>query len=155
MGNCKPVEITNASFNFCKYSIAATLWFSIIFRSIGLLCFAIVILVFSAILGVNRAPLIVLYRKTIEYFIPSAKIYVNENAVRFAHIIGAIFGVIGVVLILYVDSLIGWIFIGLLAILKTSGAMGFCGAMKLYDCLNNSNGQCCRVGKKIKGSMER
>lgn len=39
---------------------------------------------------------------------------------------------------------------GILALLKSSAAFGFCGAAKLYTCLNNTEGECCRTGKKIK-----
>lgn len=152
MKTIKPVNIHRNAFNFCKYTIAFLLFISILLQSKIILISVFVILVLSMIFRVARAPLVLLYSLTIEKKFPSPLIMIDENAVLFAHTIGAIFALIALVLIFFVNPLAGWIVTFILALLKTSGAFGFCGAMKLYSCLNNPNGTCCRVGKKIKES---
>jgi len=146
----KPVEIPIGAFNFCKYSIASMLWISLIFKSKELLIAVFCILLLSAYLKVRNAPLVFLYKYSIDKVIPSKKIILDESAVWFAHLVGAAIAAGALIFMHYINPLVGWILVWLLAILKTSGALGFCGAMKLYGCLNNPAGQCCRVGKKIK-----
>lgn len=150
MKGYKPVEIPEGAFNFCKFTIAILLWCSLILQSKVLLVFSFLILVLSAILKVRRAPLVFLYANTFDRLFKSKIVLIDENAVRFAHIVGAVFSGIALVFLYFINPLAGWIVTGILAVLKTSGALGFCGAMKLYGCLSNPNGTCCRVGKKIK-----
>ncbi|MDF2890608.1 MAG: hypothetical protein K0R80_975 [Clostridia bacterium] len=150
MKEYRPVEVSNGAFNFCKYGIATLLWLSIIVQSKLLVGICFAILVLSAIFKVKKAPLVMLFTRTADYFIKSKRIILDERAVRFAHIVGAVFSGIALIFLYFIHPLTGWIITGILALLKTSGAMGYCGAMKLYSCLNNPNGQCCRVGKKVK-----
>ncbi|HEY5586253.1 MAG TPA: DUF4395 family protein [Ruminiclostridium sp.] len=150
MKECKPVEIPNGSFNFCKYTISALLWGSLIMQSKMLVILCFVILVFSALLKVEKAPLVFLYTNTVDKLFPSKRIILDENSVWFAHMVGAAFSGAALVFLFFIHPITGWIITGILALLKTSGALGFCGAMKLYGCLNNPNGKCCRVGKRIK-----
>ena len=150
MKEYRPVEISSGAFNFCKYGIATLLWLSVITQSKLLVIIAFVILVLSVLLKVRRAPLVLLYNYTADKFIKSKRIILDEQAVRFAHIVGAVFSGTALVFLYFINPLTGWIITGILALLKTSGAMGYCGAMKLYSCLNNPNGQCCRVGNKVK-----
>lgn len=150
MKEYRPVEISSGAFNFCKYGIATLLWLAVIMQSKILVIISFVILGFSVILKVRRAPLVLLYIFTAEQFIKSKSIILDEGAVRFAHIVGAVVSGIAILFLYYINPLIGWIITVILALLKTSGAMGYCGAMKLYSCLNNPNGQCCRVGKRVK-----
>ena len=150
MKEYRPVEISSNAFNFCKYGIASLLWISIILQSKLIVILVFAILIISAILKVRRAPLVLLYTFTIDKLIKSKRIILDERAVRFAHIVGASFSGVALVFLYFLNPLTGWIITSILAVLKTSGAMGYCGAMKLYSCLNNPNGQCCRVGKKVK-----
>jgi len=150
MKEYRPVEISSGAFNFCKYGIASLLWLSIIVQSKLLVIIVFAILVLSVLLKVRSAPLVLLYTFTADKFIKSKRIILDERAVRFAHIVGAVFSGVAIVFLYFINPLAGWIMTGLLALLKTSGAMGYCGAMKLYSCLNNPNGQCCRVGKRVK-----
>jgi hypothetical protein len=152
MKEYRPVEVPGGSFGFCKYTIAALLWLSLVLRSGELLLFCFAILALSAALGVRRAPLVVLWTRTADRLFPSSPVILDENAVRFAHIVGAVISLLALVLLHYFHPVAGWITVGALALLKTSGAAGFCGAMKLWSCLNNPNGTCCRVGKRIKKS---
>jgi hypothetical protein len=150
MKEYRPVELSSGAFNFCKYGIASLLWLSIIIQSKLLVGIVFAILVLSIIFKVRRAPLVVLYTFTADRFIKSKRIILDERAVRFAHIVGAVFSGAALVFLYFINPMTGWIITGVLAVLKTSGAMGYCGAMKLYSCLNNPNGQCCRVGNKVK-----
>lgn len=154
MKEMKPVNIRNGAFTFCKWTIAALLWGGLLLQNMWLVVTCFIILVLSILLKVSRAPLVFLYTHTVEKFVPSRLIVVDENAVRFAHVVGAVFAAVALILFHLVSPLAGWIVTGLLAILKTSGAFGLCGAMKLYTCLSNPNGQCCRTGRKIKSHIQ-
>lgn len=155
MKEYKPVEIPNASFVFCKVTVPLLLWIALIAQSRPTLIVCFGILLLSALLKVRRAPLVFLYTRTIDRLFPSRTVIVDESAVRFAHTVGAAFS-LAALLCLYAGlPLAGWIITGLLALLKTSGAAGFCGAMKLYGCLNNPNGTCCRAGKTVKKIRDR
>lgn len=153
MKPCKPVELPSGAFNFCKYTIALLLWVSIVIKSKELVLICFVILVLSALLKVRKAPLVFLYTQTFNHLIKSKPVILDENSVWFAHTVGAIFSGVALVFLYFLNPIIGWIITGILAVLKTSGAFGFCGAMKLYGCMNNPNGNCCRVGKKIKNQQ--
>ena len=150
MKECRPVDIPNGAFNFCKYTISLLLWAALIIQSKTILIICFGILVLSAILKVKKAPLIFLYTITLERVFPSKQIILDESAVRFAHTAGVVFSAAALVFLYFIHPLTGWIITAVLALLKTSGALGFCGAMKLYSCLNNPNGKCCRVGKKVR-----
>lgn len=150
MKEYRPAELPNGAFNFCKYTIAVLLWGSLLLqnRLLVVICFAILVL--SAILKVKRAPLVFLYTYTLDKIFPSKRIILDENAVWFAHIVGGLFSGVALVFLYVIHPFTGWVLTGILALLKTSGALGFCGAMKLYGCLTNPNGKCCRAGKKMK-----
>ena len=150
MKECRPVAVPHAAFNFCKYTVASIFWLSLIFQSRVLVIVVFFILLLSALLKVKNAPLVFLYTHTINKLYPSKSEILDENGVRFAHIVGTIISGIAILFLYFIHPLTGWILTGVLAILKTSASFGFCGAMKLYGCLNNPNGQCCRVGKKVK-----
>ena len=147
---CRPVEISNGAFSFCKYTIALLLWASLLMQSKIMLLLCFIILMLSVLLKVKNAPLVFLYSSTLDKFLPSGRVVIDENAVRFAHIVGSIFSGAALIFLYFIHPLTGWVITLILAILKTSGALGFCGAMKIYGCLNNPNGTCCRVGKKVK-----
>lgn len=150
MNECRPVAVPQAAFNFCKYTMALIFWFSLIFHSKLLVILGFLILVLSAILKVKKAPLVFIYTYTIDKLFPSKKEILDEKAVYFAHMVGATMALIGLLFLYFIHPFTGWVIIGILAFLKTSASFGFCGAMKLYTCLNNPNGKCCRVGKKVK-----
>lgn len=152
MKGYKPVEISVGSFGFCKYSVAFLLWIALILQSKVLVLVFFIIMVTSALLKVRNAPLVFLYSHTADKIIQSKQAILDENAVWFAHTVGAVVSGTALVFLYCLHPLTGWIVTGVLAILKTSGALGFCGAMKLYGCLNNPNGTCCRAGRKIRNS---
>lgn len=150
MKECRPVTIPHGAFNFCKYTMAIIFWAALLLQSKLLVLLGFIILLLSAILKVKNAPLVFLYTYTIDKLFPSKKEIVDENAVYFAHKVAFIMSGIALIFLYFISPLIGWILTGVLAFLKTSASFGYCGAMKLYGCLNNPNGQCCRVGKKVK-----
>ena len=150
MKECRPVAVPQAAFNFCKYTMALIFWLSLIFHSKLLVILGFIILVLSAILKVKKAPLVFIYTYTIDKLFPSKKEILDEKAVYFAHMVGASMALIGLLFLYFIHPFTGWVIIGVLAFLKTSASFGFCGAMKLYVCLNNPNGKCCRVGRKVK-----
>lgn len=150
MKECRPVSVNRAAFNFCKYTVASIFWLALIFQSKLLVIFGFSILLLSAMLKVKNAPLVFLYTYTINKIFPSKNEILDEKAVCFAHIVGATMSGVALLFLYFIHPLTGWILTGILALLKTSASFGFCGAMKLYGCLNNPNGQCCRVGKRVK-----
>ncbi|MCB2291191.1 DUF4395 family protein [Clostridium sp. CS001] len=150
MKECRPVAVSHCAFNFCKYTMAAIFWLSLMLHSKLLVVLGFSILILSAILKVKNAPLVFLYTHSIDKLFPSKKEILDEKAVCFAHIVGSVMSGISLLFLFFIHPLTGWILIGILAVLKTSASFGFCGAMKLYGCLTNPNGQCCRVGSKVK-----
>jgi len=155
MKECRPVSVPHAAFNFCKYTMATIFWVALILQSKVIVAVGFTVLLLSAILKIKKAPLVFFYTHTIDRLFPSKKEILDENAVYFAHIIASIMSAIALIFLYYLHPLTGWILTGILAFLKTSASFGFCGAMKLYGCLNNPNGQCCRVGKKVKQCKNR
>lgn len=148
MSAYKPVTISKGAFAFCRYSIAIMIWIALLFQIKGLVVITFVILLFSYILKVERAPLVFLYTVTIDKLVPSDKELVDEKGIRFAHLVGTIFSGLCCLLLFYSPSPIGWVVTFLLAILKTSAAFGFCSALKLYTCM--TSGTCCRVGRFVR-----
>lgn len=145
MAEFKPVTITVGSFAFCRYTVAILLWLSIILQRKELVIAVCVIMLLSVLLKVRRAPLVVLYRYTIDLIWPSKPVVVDEKGMRFAHMVGFVGSLLCIAVLYWGRPLAGWILTGLLAVLKTSAALGYCSALKIYSCMNN--GTCCRVGK--------
>ncbi len=150
MKEIRPVTVRKNAFGFCKYSMALLLWLGLGLQNIILVIVVFGLLLMSAILKVEKAPLVLIYSLSIERLRPSNDIMVDQNAVYFAHLVGCIIAGVAVFLNLLGYGFLAWIVVGVLAILKTSGAFGKCGAMKLYACMNNPNGTCCRFGSKLK-----
>ena len=146
MAGLKPVTISNSAFNFCKYTIAIMLWTSLLLKNEILVGIAFAILLISAIVKVEKAPLILLYHNILDKILKYKEIVVEENSICFAHTFGAIIAAVALLLMQFVNPMAGWITVGVLAFLKSIASFGFCGAAKLYTCLNNPNGKCCRGG---------
>jgi hypothetical protein len=77
----------------------------------------------------------------------------NVKAMRFAHILGSILSGACVVLLYSGLNYAGWILTGILAVMKTISALGFCPASKLYVCM--SSGGCCSLSRKISNTKEK
>ena len=148
MAEFKPVTITAGSFAFCRYTVAVLCWLSIILQMKELVIAVCAIMLLSVLLKVRRAPLIVLYRYTIDKIWPSKPVVVDEKGIRFSHLVGLCFSLLCILVLYFGRPIAGWILTGLLAVLKTSAALGYCSALKIYSCMNN--GTCCRVGKMVR-----
>lgn len=149
MTTIKLVSVSYVAFLFCRISLATLLWISFIFQLKWLVCIVFLIFLFSAILKVGRAPMILLYSCTFDLILPSKKVMLDENAMRFVHFLGAFMAFITLVLLYFIYAPVGWGFLFFFAILKTVSALGYCPASKLYSCAL-SNGKCCSILKGTK-----
>ena len=150
MKSIKPVSVSRGAFAFCRYSLAVIPWVALIFHIKWLILLGLAILLFSAILKVGKAPMIVFYNLTFNKIFKSADTILDENAMFFAHIFGTILFAIAAILLYYVNDKTGWIFVAFIAVAKTIGALGFCAAGKMYTCMNNSSGNCCKFSKMLR-----
>lgn len=146
MTRYKPVTISKEGFAFCRLGLTAILWLSLALHSKLLLLFVFIVLLLSAILKVQRAPMIVLYDQTIGRLRKSKEVIVNEAAMRFAHFTGAFFALVCLLLLQFGNQRIGWAAVFLFAIIKSISALGFCPASKLYECA--TGGSCCTIRRK-------
>jgi hypothetical protein len=143
------VPVPKNAFAFCRYSLAILLWLAFFLRTThplvaeGALITCATILALSAILTVQRAPMVALYTHTIDRAYPSQKVMLDVNAMRFAHILGTVLVGLPVALLHAGQPRMAWSILFFVAIAKTAGAMGFCAASKLYACANGG-GACCR-----------
>jgi hypothetical protein len=147
-------EITSVSrggFLFCRIGLTILIWIGFFLRIKEIILLSVFFLLFSAILTVKRAPMILIWDYTFGLLIKTKKEILNINAMRFAHSLGAIFSGIGLILIFSPIENIGWGFIGVFALIKTISALGFCPASKIYKCASNG-GSCCTISKKLRGS---
>lgn len=146
MTRYKPVPVSKGGFAFCRLGLTALVWLSLALHSKPLLLLVFVMLLLSAILKVQHAPMIVLYDRTIGRLRKSPEVILNENALRFAHAMGSVFGFACLALLYLADERIGWAGVFLFALLKSVSAFGFCPASKLYECA--TGGSCCAFVKK-------
>ena len=146
--------VPKKGFAFCRYSIALLFWLTDIFlffniRWLIFIPFGIMLL--SGILGVKRAPLIMIYKLLFDRSEKGETEVLNVSSIRFAHFVGSAFSFI-VILFLFVFKvdIVAYIFLGILTILQTIAALGYCSAQKLYECQVLGK-NCCNLGKKIRG----
>lgn len=133
------------AFVFCRYSVAALIWVALLLQSIEVLLAVFVILALSALLTVRRAPMIVLWTTTLGHAFPSEEDVLDIKAMRFAHGMGAMMALIGLSMVWHANPF-AWYFVGAFAVLKTTSALGWCPAYKLWGCL--SKGGCCALTGK-------
>ena len=133
------------AFIFCRYSIAALIWVALLFQNIWVLLAVFVILALSFALTVRRAPMIMLWTWTLARIFPSEEDVLDINGMRFAHGMGAMLALIGLSLVWHGNPFAWW-FVGVFAILKTTSALGWCPAYKVYGCLKS--GGCCALTAK-------
>lgn len=153
MAKFKPATISNGSFVFCRASVAILLWISILLQLKWLVAVVFFIMILSAIFKVEKAPLILVYKYTLEKVKPSNNVIVDETGIYVSHLVGGIFAGFCLLLLYFKENPWGWIVTALFAILQTSAAFGFCSALKLYTCM--AGGNCCRFGKYAKKVKER
>jgi len=146
MTKYKPVEISKNAFAFCRYGVAVLVWLALIFQVKWLIILAFLILAFSVILKVQKAPMIVFYNFLFSKVIKSKEEILNETAMRFAHATGTILSLICLLFLYFINAYVGWVLVFGFAILKTVSAFGVCPASKLYECMGNDT--CCVFAKK-------
>lgn len=143
------VRTKKQSLSFCKYTIAGLLWLAVITDSISLVYLVFAILLVSALVGVQKAPLVVLFNLTFARWLKTEEVYINRYSMRFAHFFGAGFCVLILVTHYTLAPLVPLVLTGILAVLQTVASFGYCSAQKLYECVV-CNSNCCRVGKKVR-----
>lgn len=146
--------VPKKAFAFCRYTIALLLWITVITMFLNIKWFIFIpfsIMLLSGILTVKRAPLIMLYKLLFDRKGKGETDVLNVNSIRFSHYVGASFALI-VILFIYIFkiNIVAYIFLGILTILQTIAAFGYCSAQKLYECLVLGK-NCCNLGKKIRG----
>jgi hypothetical protein len=140
----KIASVSNGGFIFCRVSIALLIWLAYIFGSYILLSLVLIILLFSALLTVKNAPMILIWDYTLGRIFKSKKVVLELDAMRFAHSLGTLFALVCLIL-WYINPRIGMIATLMFAIIKTISTAGFCPASKLYSCVSNSG--CCMLKK--------
>lgn len=135
---------------FCRTTIALMLLAGSLLGNVYVIIAAVVIMLASGILGVDKAPLIVLYKVLFSKMIKPKKEVECVDSIRFSHFVGTAFGATGALLIFVGWCLAGWILIYVLTALQLIAMFGFCSAKKLYECLILGK-NCCNLGKRIKG----
>ena len=146
--------VPKKAFAFCRFTICILFWVTsiLLFFNIRWMIFVpFIIMLLSGILTVKRAPLIVLYKLLFDRNGKGETDVLNVNSIRFSHYVGATFSLI-VILFLYVFKvdIVAYIFVGILTLLQTIAAFGYCSAQKLYECLVLGK-NCCNLGRKIRG----
>lgn len=141
------VNVPSAAFTFCRYSVAIIIWIALFLRLEWLVSIAFLILLVSALVGVEYSPMILIYSYTLDKIFTSKKELLNKKAMRFAHSLGTILAGIAVLLLYTGVEKVGWGFVFFLAIMKTISAVGLCPAYKLYEC--TTSGGCCSFSKKL------
>lgn len=143
----KAAAIPKGAFIFCRYGVAVMLWLSYFMRAEWLLLAALAAFVLSAAFTITKAPMILLYKLTIEKLVRTRVEFVNVQAMQFAHILAAMLTLSCVLLMHLAGAEAGWRAVLILAALKSISALGFCPASKLYECATGDS--CCTfLGKK-------
>ena len=148
--------VPKKGFAFCRYTIAILLWITdiLLFFNIKWMIFIpFGIMLLSGILTVRRAPLIMLYKVLFDRKGKGETDVLNVSSIRFSHYVGSFFCLI-IILFLYIFKidLVAYIFLGILTVLQTIAALGYCSAQKLYECLVLGK-NCCNLGKKLRGGQ--
>jgi len=149
----KIAQIESAGFLFCRIGLMILIWVAFLLKIKWLVALSFLILLLSAILTINYAPMILIWRYTFGLLFKGQKEILNVSAMRFAHSAGTVLSGICLLVLYFGSEQIGWILVGIFAIMKTISALGFCPASKLYVCM--SNGTCCAFSKKIKDMQKK
>lgn len=142
------VMISKNGFALCRFGVAGMVWYSVIDKTPYGLFAAFLILSISALLGVEKSPLIVL-AQSIEKLLnnDSIKISLHRKGMRFAHTAGTLLSGISL-MIWFFFPFAGWLATICFAILKSVSAVGLCPAERLYRCATSDS--CCTFVKRWK-----
>lgn len=137
------VPIPRSAFAFCRISLTVILWLALCLNSVWLVVLVFSILTVSVLLKIQRSPMIVLYRQTVLRLWPAQRYeMLDVPAMRFAHLLGTMMS-LAVILAMLASVSAGWYCLMAFCILKTTSALGFCPASKLFVCMRN--GGCCAL----------
>jgi len=89
------------------------------------------------LLMIQRSPLVMLYKVTIERIWPSRPVEVDAKGLRFANGLGLLLSVVCLVILYFGIPMVGWILTGFFAVFKTVSALGYCPGLKLYDLIRS------------------
>jgi hypothetical protein len=148
MRKIQPISISSGGFNTCKYSVAVILIAAILLPQyrITLVALSTVILTLSALLGVEKAPMILLFDWSLGRIFKTKSVMLDRKGMRFAHSLGAVLNAV-TLLFLILFPTVGFVLLMLTAALKTVSAVGYCSGLKLYQCMNNDT--CCSTSKSV------
>lgn len=150
----QPVTISSDAFLFCRYGVAALLWVALIFQLPWLTGLTFGIFLISAVVGVQHAPMIWLYTKTVGRFFKKRPVsVVDVHDIRFVHRLAAAFNGLIVALYLLGFSTAAWVILIIFVLLKTISAFGYCPASKLRNCVLGGSSGCCSLTKKACGTI--
>ena len=139
------VQVPRPAFAFCRISLTVILWVALYFHSVWLVAAVFTILGLSVISKVQRSPMIQLYQQTILRLFPTQHyVFLDVPAMRFAHAMGAAMAFAVIVTMLAAPQA-GWYCLAGFCVLKTTAALGFCPASKLFVCMRK--GGCCALTK--------
>lgn len=138
-------RVPRPAFAFCRISVTVLLWAALGLHSVGLVIAVFFVLALSALLKVQRSPMIQLYQRTILRLFPTRDYeFLDVPAMRFAHGAGALMALAAIAAIRIAPQA-GWYGLAAFCLLKTVSAFGFCPASKLFGCLRE--GGCCALTK--------
>ncbi len=137
------VAVSRKGFRFCRWAVALMLWVSLALHNTDVLIAATAILGLNALVGVDRAPLVILWDITFGRLFPSDSEELVELSMRLAHALGAGIGACSLYLIFGKTPQLGWTLLVWFAAFKTAGALGFCMVSRLFT-LAAEKGDCCR-----------
>ena len=140
------VGIPKAAFAFCRYTMAILLWTAFILKIKILVAVVFVVLALSAILSIQRAPLVWLYTVTFHRLFPSADTKLSPAGMRVAHTLGTCFAALCLVLLYVINEPLGWWVTLGYCVVKTISAIWACPVYKLYACMKS--GDCCTFLKR-------
>lgn len=139
----KIVQIPRSAFRFCRWSLTGLLWLALLTRQAWILGLVVGLLALSALLRVDRSPMVVLHGWTLgRLFPPTTFEFMDVSAMRFAHGLGAVLGACVLAALLVQPKAGQGALLGF-CLLKTVSALGFCPASKLFACLRK--GGCCAL----------
>jgi hypothetical protein len=145
MAMVKTVDVPRDSFRFCRWSLAVLMWWGVLNQAVFPIVVCWLVMLASALLTVQYAPLMVLWTLTVHRVKPSPPEALDVGAMRFAHSLATV--LIGLPLLLLATGTpaagaLAWRILTVVAVFKTVAAISGCPASKMYSCVRGG-GTCC------------
>ncbi len=139
MNTFRPVSIPRASIFFCRVVTAIMLWIAVIFNNLPLVIVVGIILGWSALSGIQKAPLVLLYTLLFKNK-QTEIIMVDACGMQFAQALGSALALLFALAVYYQMPFAWGLVIGL-TLVKTLAVFDICPAAKLFNCA--TSGRCC------------